>query len=170
TLTPMLSAKILRVSVRESRFHHIVGTVLNGITARYARLLDRALSRPFFVIGGAAALTAGAVFLFTNLKREFVPADDRGFFFSFVVAPEGASVAYTDGYLKQLEAIVQGTKDVCSSFAVIGFGGPPSSGFLGTILKDWDERDRSAEQIISEVQPKVFGVPGVLAFAINPPV
>lgn len=169
TLTPMLSAKILRVSVRESRFHHVVGTVLNGITARYARLLDRALSRPFFVIGIGAALTAGAVFLFTNLKREFVPADDRGFFFTFVVAPEGASVAYTDGYLKQLDAIVQGTKDVRSSFAVIGFGGPPSSGFLGTILKDWDERDRSAEQIISEVQPKFFGVPGVFAFAINPP-
>jgi multidrug efflux pump len=169
TLTPMLCAKILRVSVRESRFHHIVGTVLGGITARYARLLERALSRPFFVIGIGAALTAGAVFLFTNLKREFVPADDRGFFFTFVVAPEGATIGYTDGYLKQLEAIVHGTKDVRSSFAVVGFGGPPSSGFLGTILNDWDERDRSAEQIISEIQPKFFGVPGVFAFAINPP-
>jgi len=169
TLTPMLSAKILRVSVRESRFHHVVGTVLNGITARYARMLDWALSRPFFVIGGAAALTASAVFLFTNLKREFVPAEDRAFFFTFVVAPEGATIAYTDGYLKQLEAIVHGTKEVRSSFSVIGFGGPPSSGFLGTILKDWDERDRSAEQIISEIQPKFFGVPGVFAFAINPP-
>ncbi|HEX9406006.1 MAG TPA: efflux RND transporter permease subunit, partial [Thermoanaerobaculia bacterium] len=169
TLTPMLAAKILRVTARESRFHHVVGVVLNGITARYARVLERALSHPFVVIGGATALTASAVFLFTTLKREFVPADDRGFFFTFVVAPEGATVAYTDGYLKQLEAIVQGTKDVRSTFAVIGFGGPPSSGFLGTILKDWDERDRSAQDIISEVQPKFFGVPGVFAFAINPP-
>jgi multidrug efflux pump len=169
TLTPMLCAKILRVSVRESRFHHIVGVVLGGITSRYARLLDRALARPFVVIGGAAALTAGAVFLFTNLKREFVPPDDRGFFFTFVVAPEGATVAYTDGYLKQLEAIVERTKGVRSSFAVIGFGGPPSSGFLGTILDDWDERDHSAQDIIGEVQPKFFGVPGVFAFAINPP-
>jgi multidrug efflux pump len=37
------------------------------------------------------------------------------------------------------------------------------------ILQDWDERKRSAEQIIGEVQPKFFGVPGVFAFAINPP-
>ena len=169
TLTPMLSAKILRVSARESRFHHAVGAVLNGITARYSRTLERALARPFFVIGGAAALTASAVFLFTSLKREFVPADDRGFFFTFVVAPEGATVGYTDGYLKQLESIVHGTKDVRSSFAVIGFGGPPSSGFLGTILNDWDERDRSAQDVINDVQPKFFGVPGVFAFAINPP-
>ncbi|HEY3257850.1 MAG TPA: efflux RND transporter permease subunit [Gemmatimonadaceae bacterium] len=169
TLTPMLSAKILRVSARESRFHHVVGSVLQGITGLYGRTLERALSRPFLVIGGAAALTASAVIFFTTLKREFVPADDRGFFFTFVVAPEGATLAYTDGYLRQLEAILHGTKDVRSSFAVIGFGGPPSSGFLGAILTDWDDRSRTAQDIISEVQPKFFGVPGVFAFAINPP-
>ena len=169
TLTPMLSAKILRVAARETRFHHVVGVVLNGVASRYERLLARGLKYPFAVIGGGALLTLSAVFLFNNLKREFVPADDRGFFFTFVVAPEGASVAYTDGYLKQLEAIVEKTKDVRSSFGIIGFGGPPSSGFLGTILEDWDKRDRSAQDIIGEVQPQFFGVPGVFAFAINPP-
>jgi multidrug efflux pump len=169
TLTPMLSAKILRVAARESRFHHVVGVVLNGITSRYERLLGRGLAHPFIVIGGGALLTLSAFFLFKNLKREFVPPDDRGFFFTFVVAPEGASVAYTDGYLKQLEAIVEKTKDVRSSFGIIGFGGPPSSGFLGTILEDWDKRKRTAQDIIGEVQPQFFGVPGVFAFAINPP-
>src|SRR6266498_5788560 len=170
TLTPMLSAKILHVSARESRFLHAVGVVLKGITTRYGRILERALARPFIVIGGAAALTASAVLLFTTLKREFVPPDDRGFFFTFVVAPEGSTVAYTDHYLRQLEGILHGTKDVRSSFAVIGFGGPPSSGFLGAILTDWDDRKRSSQDIISEVQPKFFfGVPGVFAFAINPP-
>jgi multidrug efflux pump len=169
TLTPMLSAKILKVAVRESRFHHVVGTVLNGISSRYERLLGKGLAHPFAVIGIAGLLTLSAVFLFRNLKREFVPPDDRGFFFTFVVAPEGSSVQYTDGYLKQLEAIVEKTKDVRSSFSFVGFGGPPSSGFLGTILEDWDKRDRSAQDVISEVQPQFFGVPGVFAFATNPP-
>ncbi|HEY8166398.1 MAG TPA: efflux RND transporter permease subunit [Gemmatimonadaceae bacterium] len=169
TLTPMLSAKILRVSARESRFHHIVGTVLGSVTGRYSRLLQRSLARPFIVIGGAVVLTLGAVVLFKSLKREFVPPDDRGFFFTFVVAPEGATVAYTDEYLRQLEGIVHGTKDVRSTFAVIGFGGPPSSAILGVLLTDWDQRKRSAQDIIGEVQPKFFGVPGVFAFAVNPP-
>jgi len=170
TLTPMLSAKILRVTARESRFHHSVGAVLGAVTRRYGRMLEYSLARPFLVIGGAAVLTCGAVVLFKTLKREFVPADDRGFFFTFVVAPEGATIAYTDGYLRQLEGIVHKTKDVRSSFAVIGFGGgPPSSGFLGTILTDWDQRKRSAQDIIGEVQPQFFGVPGVFAFAVNPP-
>lgn len=170
TLTPMLSAKLLRVSRRESRFHHVVGTALEAVTSRYRRTLTASLRRPLWVIGGGALLTASAVLLFTNLKREFVPPDDRGFFFTYIIAPEGSTLEYTDGYLKQLEAIVHRTKDVRSSFAVIGFGGGPSSGFLGPILEDWDKRDRSAQDVINEVQPQFFfGVPGVFAFATNPP-
>src|SRR6266550_7137102 len=64
TLTPMLSAKILRVRMRESRFHHAVGAVLNGVTTRYTRVLERALSRPFVVIAVGAVLSASAVLLF----------------------------------------------------------------------------------------------------------
>jgi multidrug efflux pump len=170
TLTPMLSAKILRVSQRESRFHHMVGAALDAVTALYRRTLTASLRRPLWVIGGGALLTASAVFLFTNLKREFVPPDDRGFFFTFIIAPEGSTVEYTDGYLKQLEEIVHRTKDIRSTFAVVGFGGGPSSGILGPILEDWDKRDRSAQDVIDEVQPQFFfGVPGVFAFATNPP-
>jgi multidrug efflux pump len=170
TLTPMLSAKILRVSARESRFHHVVGTALNSVSTRYGRTLERALRRPLLVIGGGAVIAASAVGLFMVLKREFVPSDDRGFFFVFVVAPEGSTVGYTDEYLRQVETIIHGHKDLRSSFAVIGFGGPPSSAFFGAILKDWDEREKSSEQIIGELQPQLFfGVPGVFAFAINPP-
>jgi multidrug efflux pump len=170
TLTPMLSAKILRVAHRESWFHRVVGTALDRIAAAYGRTLGRAVRHPFLVIGGGAGLTAAAVGLFAVLEREFVPPDDRGFFFTFVVAPEGATVEYTDGYMRQLEEILHRTEGVRSSFAVIGWDGPPSSGVVGPILDDWDERDRSAQDIINEVQPQFFfGVPGVFAFAINPP-
>ncbi|HXF96160.1 MAG TPA: efflux RND transporter permease subunit, partial [Gemmatimonadales bacterium] len=170
TLTPMLSAKILRVTHRESRFQHAVGAVLDRVNLWYERTLARAVRRPWAVIGGGVALTAGAVGLFFALEREFVPPEDRGFFFTWIVAPEGATVSYTDDYLRRLEEIVHRTEGVRSSFAVIGFDGRPNSGVLGPILEDWDRRDRSAQEIIGEVQPQFFfGVPGVFAFAINPP-
>jgi multidrug efflux pump len=170
TLTPMLSAKILRVSKRESRFHKRVHKDLTTITNTYVRMLSAAVRRPWLVIAGGVLLTASAALLYRALEREFVPADDRGFFFTFVVAPEGASVAYTDEYLKQIEAIADRTKDIRSTFSFVGFGGSPSSGFFGAILTDREERDRSAQDIINEVQPQFFfGVPGVFAFASNPP-
>ena len=168
TLTPMLSAKILRVSHNESRASRAIGSGLDRMTSGYSRVLAGAVARPFIVIAGGIALTISAVFLYAALEREFVPADDRGFFFTFVIAPEGATVQYTDQYLRELEAIVHRTPDVKSSFAVVGFGGPPNSAFLGTILTD--ERDRSIQEVIAEVQPQFFfGVPGVFAFATNPP-
>jgi multidrug efflux pump len=171
TLTPMLSAKILRVTHAETRFHRVVGRLLDGVTARYGRTLAAGLRRPFAVIAGGAALTVAAVGLFTVLEREFVPPEDRGFFFTFIVAPEGATVEYTDDYLRQIEEVVHRTEGIRSSFAVIGgFMGPPSAGLIGPILEDWEDRDRSAEEIISEVQPQFFfGIPGVFAFATNPP-
>jgi multidrug efflux pump len=169
TLTPMLSAKILRHTARETRFHHVVGVFLNGLSLRYGRALERALRHPGYVIAGGGALSALAVLLFVSLQREFVPPEDRGFFFSFIIAPEGSTVAYTDGYVRQIEAILERTEGVRSSFSVVGFGGPPSSGFVGTILDDWDARDRSVQEIIGEVQPQFFGVPGIFAFATNPP-
>ncbi|MGH7713783.1 MAG: efflux RND transporter permease subunit, partial [Gemmatimonadaceae bacterium] len=171
TLTPMLSAKILRVSTKDSRFHRTVQSILDAVTSRYVRTLEGGLRRPAIVIAGGALLTASAVFLFRSLEREFVPPDDRGFFFTFVVAPEGATVQYTDEYLRQIEAIAMRTKDVRSTFAVIGFGGSsPNSGFFGAILTDFEERDRTAQDVINEVQPQFFfGVPGVFAFATNPP-
>ena len=171
TLTPMLSAKILRVSPRESRFSHVVGSFLDSVTSRYSRTLDVAVRRPGLVIVGGVLLTLSAVGFFKVLKREFVPPDDRGFFFTFVVAPEGASLQYTDDYLRQIEAIALRTKDIKSTFAVIGFGGGAvNSGMFGAILSDFDERERSAQDVISEIQPQFFfGVPGVFAFATNPP-
>ena len=170
TLTPMLSAKILRVSKRESGFHRAVHSVLGAITRGYVRVLGGALRWPIAVIAGGVVLTASAVLLYKALKREFVPADDRGFFFTFVIAPEGSTVQYTDEYLRQIEAIAMRTKDIRSTFAVIGFGGTPSSGFFGAILEDREKRDRTAQDIINEIQPQFFfGVPGVFAFASNPP-
>jgi multidrug efflux pump len=170
TLTPMLCARILRVSKRETWFHHVVGVALGALAERYARTLAAALRYPWIGVAGGAGVAAAAILAFSALEREFVPADDRGFFFVFVVAPEGATVAYTDDYLRRVEAIMHANENIESSFAVIGFGGPPSSGFAGAILRDREQRSQSATEIIGAVGPQFFfGVPGVFAFAYNPP-
>ena len=36
-------------------------------------------------------------------------------------------------------------------------------------MTDWDERKRSQLAIAEELRPKLFGVPGVMAFPGNPP-
>ncbi|HEX2611719.1 MAG TPA: efflux RND transporter permease subunit, partial [Gemmatimonadales bacterium] len=169
TLTPMLCAKILRVPPRHGRLYGILEEAFNRLASGYARTLVLALRYRLAVIGVAALVTVGAVVVFRALKREFVPPEDRGWFFSFIIAPEGSSLAYTDSYQRQAEAIQAKTKGIDSYFSVVNIGDGVSRGMIFTNLEDWSKRSRSVQDIIGEVQAQYFGIPGVLAFANNPP-
>jgi multidrug efflux pump len=169
TLTPMLCAKILRVPPSHGRMYRILETGFDRLASGYARTLSLALRHRLVIVAGAVFVTLGAVFVFRSLKREFVPPEDRGWFFSFIIAPEGSSLAYTDSYQQQAEAIQAKTKGIESFFSVVNIGDGVSRGIIFTNLDDWSKRTRSVQDIIGEVQAQYFGIPGVFAFANNPP-
>jgi multidrug efflux pump len=188
TLTPMLCAKILRVRARQApppltrewslrelyttaelRTYEVLERGFTALASRYRAALSGALRHRFVVLGGFAVVSALAVVVFTNLKREFVPPEDRGSFQVSIVAPEGATMAYTDQYQRRAERVLLDTPEVLTFNSMIGMGGRVNAGFLYTRLKDWSERERTAQQIIQAIQPKLSAIPGVLAFANNPP-
>ncbi|HEU4799172.1 MAG TPA: efflux RND transporter permease subunit [Gemmatimonadales bacterium] len=169
TLTPMLCARILRVPPRHGPIYQALERGFDGIANGYARLLRWAVARPLVVVAGAVAVLLVAGITFRSLEREFIPPEDRGFFITFAIAPEGATVEYTDEYQRQLEAILDRTEDIDGFFSIIGFGGRVNQGIIFARLTDFEERDRRVQDVINEVQPQYFGVPGVMAFANNPP-
>ena len=169
TLTPMLSAKILRVPKRHGRVYLFLERGFVRIADVYKVTLSWAVRHTRYVIGGALATVLLAVWVFGALKREFVPTEDRGFFMAITVAPEGASLEYTDEYQRRVEGIVLGVPEIEHMFSIIGWGGRVNSGIAFSRLVDFDERDRSVQDVISEIQPQFFGIPGVFAFANNPP-
>ena len=169
TLTPMLCARVLRVPQRHGVLYRTLENGFNAIASGYARALRVALRHRWAVLGSVAVLTVGAVAVFRTLKREFVPAEDKGWFLTIIIAPEGSSLAYTDGYQRQAEAVIAKTKDVDSYFSVVNIGDGVSRGIIFSNLVDFAKRTRSMNDIIGEVQGQLFGIPGVLAFANNPP-
>jgi multidrug efflux pump len=169
TLTPMLCAKILKVQRQHGRLFQVFEHGFLWITERYGRALTWAVRHRRWVVGGALATTLLAVFLFRGLKREFVPPEDRGYFITFTLGPEGASLEYTDQYQRQIEAILAKTADVEGYFSIVGGFVPVSQGIAFARLSDWDARQRSVQDVIGEVQMQFFGIPGVFAFANNPP-
>ncbi|MDQ3697866.1 MAG: efflux RND transporter permease subunit [Gemmatimonadota bacterium] len=169
TLTPMLCARVLRVPPRHGRLYQSLERGFGALASGYARTLRWAVTARWVTVGGAALTVVGAVIIYRGLEREFVPPEDRGFFFNIIIAPEGSTLEYTDGYQQRVEAILANTADVESYFSIIGFFGSVNSGFVIVMLDDWSERDRSVQEIIDEVQPQFFAIPGVFAFANNPP-
>ncbi len=170
TLTPMLCARILRVPPAHGALYRALERGFDGLANGYARSLEWTLRHRGLVVVVVFAVAGSAVLIFGALKREFVPAEDRGFFITFAIAPEGSTLQYTDAYQRRLEAIIGRTKDVEGYFSVVGgFLGTPAQAILFTRLTDWSERSRGVQDVMNEVQPQFFGVPGVLAFATNPP-
>jgi multidrug efflux pump len=168
TLTPMLSAKILRVPPSHGRIYKTLERGFDALASGYARSLRGAVRYRWYTVGGAAVVVALAFVIFRALDREFVPPEDRGFFMVVVIAPEGSTLAYTDGYQQQVEQILGRTKDLQNYFGIVGFGGV-SRGMIFARLTDWSERERSVQEVLGEIQPQFFGIPGVMAFAMNPP-
>jgi HAE1 family hydrophobic/amphiphilic exporter-1 len=58
--------------------------------------------------------------------------------------------------------------EIQSTFAIAGSGGSNNSGFMVMTLAPWDERERSQQEIIAEINELMLQVPGVRAFAIQP--
>jgi multidrug efflux pump len=169
TLTPMLCAKILKVPPRHGPLYQALERGFDALTTGYKRSLAWAVAHRRITVGASSLIIVAAVFIFRALEREFVPPEDRGFFFTIVIAPEGSSLGYTDSYQRQVEAILGRTKDIEGSFGIVGFSGAVSSGIVFSRLTDWSDRERSVQEIIGEVQPQYFGIPSVMAFAMNPP-
>ncbi len=169
SLTPMLCAKILRVKRQHGRFYNLLEGGFHGITAGYVKSLGFAIRHRWVVILAAVAAVGVAVTTFMALEREFVPSDDRDSFIVFTVAPEGSTMEYTDRYQREVEAVLARIPEAEGHFTVIGFGGNVASGIAFVRLKDLDERERGVDEILAEIRPQLFMIPGVFAFATNPP-
>jgi multidrug efflux pump len=173
TLTPMMSAKILNVQVAHTWFFRATERLFDGMNRIYRRLLTAALRWRIAVIGLGVLASVASYFLFASLKSEFAPVEDRGIYIGVMIAPEGSTLAYTDAYARRVEDLYEQVPEIDKYFMVIAPGlekpNPVTNALSFTMLKDWDERDRSQQQVVAELAPKMFGIPGFLAFPINPP-
>ena len=167
TLSPMMCSKLLRHEPRHGWLYNVVERALTGLTQGYRRALVASLDVRWLVLLVGAAVAGASVLLFGALKQELAPVEDRGVVLGVFVGPEGATIDYTDRYGRQLEQIYAQTKDSERYFVVSG--NPVVSqgiSFLG--LTDWDERNRKSMDVQRELGPKLFALPGVMAFPILP--
>lgn len=182
TLSPALSAILLRP---ETTHGGLLGLILNPIdrgikwlVRTYARLVTGVVRlRYLFLVIFLAGLAATA-FMYTHVPTAFVPTEDQSYFLIVVQTPPGASLSYTADFADKVAEVVRRNDDVFGTFSVMGFslagGSSPNSGLIFAPLKPIDDRTKrgnghSAHDIVADIAPKLFGVPGGLAAAFEPP-
>ena len=168
TLSPMMCSLLLRHEEKHGAAYVRVEQFLEWMTAGYRRVLTAALDRRWIVMLAFVLVAATSVVLLKALKSELAPVEDRGIILGVFLGPEGATLDYTDKYARQLEGIYSDTKDVERYFVVAG-NPTVSQGISFVGLSDWKVRKRSAGEVVKELFPKFMGIPGVLAFPVQPP-
>ena len=168
TLSPMMCSKLLRHEKKHSRLFNLSEAAFTAVNNGYHAALEKLLRLRWVVIGVAAMVVAAMVALFQTLPEELAPAEDQGLIIGIGSAPEGATIDYTDRYAQQMVELFAEIPEQNRYFSFAGFNGVTNAiSFIG--LKDWDERERSAQQIAQGLFPGFSRIAGIMAFPVTPP-
>lgn len=176
TLTPALCALLLKPgSENHNRFFTWFNAAFLRLTKHYtsgvAFILRRSLLG-IFLFGGMVALTG---LLWKIVPGGLVPDEDQGYFIGAAILPEGASLDRTDAMVKQIEAIQENTPEIGTRFALVGLdflGGGGLKSSTATMffpLKPWDQREKSAKQLVGESFAKTGDIKEGLPLFFAPP-
>jgi len=185
TLTPMMASKLFEGGIERGRAARWLDGVFQALADGYERLLRAAMQRrrPLAIAIGAGSFTtllvalmvAGWPLPFMKLPQEYAPLEDRAMMPVMVSAPEGASLANLDRYLRQVEAIMFDELAAGNAMRVIarsGSFGAMGDVNLGTVYMPmtlWDQRKETAQQVAQRLRMRTAGIPGVRIIVINPP-
>jgi len=168
TLSPMMTSKLLKPSTQLRGPAKWVDDGLDKVQNSYRQSLKLILGVPWIVAPLIIVAVAGSAFMFSRLPGELTPPSDRGSFFGFVQAHQGASFDYMSGQMMQAEEIVTSYVETGELRRVLvvspGWGGSGyNSGIVIGSMTDWDER-RPGDEIVNEINARLGQLPGVRAF------
>jgi hydrophobic/amphiphilic exporter-1 (mainly G- bacteria), HAE1 family len=192
TLSPALAAILLRSEEQKysifdwthidwlsngyKKIAHGIDRGIHNFGLAYGKLIDKVLRFRYAMIVLFLVGLAATGYMYNHVPTGFVPQEDQNYFMVVVQAPPGASLSYTTNIATQAEQILRADPDVFGTFAVPGFslsGGSSSNyGLIFAPLKPIGERlgeGHAASDIVARVSPKLFGVPGAIVAAFEPP-
>jgi len=166
TLSPIMSAHFVHEHGHEGQLTRLVNRAFDAVRSRYARLLDGALGMRAGIVAASVLVMLAAWPLYQFSKTELAPVEDQSHISLFFEASPDASLpAVKRDSLKLVEAIKSfpETEFMWSLSAAWG-------GFGGLVAKDFNERERSTEEMFGEVYGKVSQIPGLRVFPrLDPP-
>ncbi|KPJ90669.1 MAG: multidrug transporter AcrB, partial [Gammaproteobacteria bacterium SG8_11] len=172
SLSPMLASKILPEEHSRASLSKGVDWVFQKVRHAYIAALRFFLQFKILVVLLFAATLGGAAWLFQHIPQEYAPKEDRGAFFVLVNGPEGASYAYMEEYMDEIERRLLPYTENEEAIRVLvraprSFSGAQifNSGIVIIVLNDFTAR-RSAWEIMNEIRGKLSDLSGVKAFPV----
>ena len=170
TLTPMMCARLLKREPKEEeqgRFYKASGAWLDWLIEGYGRKLQWVLRHQSLTLLVAIATLGLTVFLYMVVPKGFFPVQDTGVIQGISEAPQSISFAAMSQRQQELAKIILADPAVESLSSYIGVDGDNAtlnSGRLLINLKAHGQRDLSAAEVITRLQPQIDKLVGIRLF------
>ena len=168
TLSPMMSANLLRAGRVDEGFSGVVNRTFDRFREWYGSHLDRTLNARRAVYLVWAGIFALAIFMFAAIPKlgtkELAPKEDQGVIFGIITAPANATIDDTIRYADAAGKVFQDIPDTRFTFQLTF----PDNGFGGMVLKPWGVRKTPTKAYLPQVQAKLGAIPGIQMFPIMP--
>jgi multidrug efflux pump len=165
TLSPMMSAKMLKPGIEEHGLAKRIADSFKRLRTAYGRWLDVTLNARPAVYMVWIILSLCTIPMFMMSPAELAPSEDEGAVFSIVDAPANSSLELTSHFTTAADKIFQSIPETDFTFNITF----PSSGFGGLITRPWNERKRTTREILSEVQQRLRAIPGIKVLPLTTP-
>lgn len=181
SLTPALCALVLKPRTAETEPKGILGKIVGGFNAWYARVLSRytvnvekAIRHTKLVVAGMAVMVIVTGVMAKTLPSGFVPDEDQGACIVAFNLPEASSSNRgIQAMLKAGEQVkkIPGVKNVLevSGMDILSDAPKASAGLLVAAMEDFDKRDVDVQSTIKKIYGIGAGMPEMNMMAFNMP-
>lgn len=165
SLVPALTARLPLKEHKE--------TMLTRLGSRFAAVYEKTLhwvlDHALLVFVGCTLVAASAVWFYLNVDNELMPQEDRGQIRIFARGPDGVGLNFMDRQAQRMEEILLPYVNGGAVESINTRVGQwdPNLVFITVRLTDWEERDRSQQEIIDEISGPLSRIPGAPARAFG---
>jgi len=166
TLTPALCAMILKNNHHSKKSKNLLSKFFDrfnywfsNLTQRYQKLLSYIVNRRMVTLAILIAFCVFTGLLSKIIPSGFIPNEDQGTFYVSVTSPAGATMERTKLVVNDIQKIAQKIEGVesvtsLSGTNILSDGTGATYGTLLINLKKWEERSKSVDDLIEEMEEK----------------
>ena len=165
TLSPMMCSRIFTEGQETTPLVKKIDAIFDRVHHRYQTLLRDLLSTWQVIIVMGVFLLGGVAYLYATAHSELAPIEDQGIVLMQASGPPNATVNQMQTYADQIQKIAAAEPEYLQMFQITS----ATSSFGGVLMKDWNERSRSASAFQQDMQNKWNSIAGVRVAAFQFP-
>jgi multidrug efflux pump subunit AcrB len=124
TIIPFLSSRLLKNHTGNPEGNFLMRGLKRMIHGSYARLLDKALQRPFITIGIALVIFVASLQLFGAIGFSLFPSSEKPQFLINITTPNQSNLPYTDSVTRAIEKQLKQEPIIKYYATNVGHGNP----------------------------------------------